>query len=141
MATCLSFDEIVALGEPQIARLLEIGNRFEDAYESGACEAFSKQVRNVESFLVQTYVIAISIARRSDLNETLTIWEKMEDFCTSALKVLSDLKNKYSDCGTPELHDLALDYKLACQKRYNNISEEIECQNIKIPEGLFPETK
>jgi hypothetical protein len=36
-------------------------------------------------------------------------------------------------------HDLALDDKLACSKRYHNILEEIEYQKTQLPKGLFPE--
>jgi hypothetical protein len=140
MSTCLNFDDIVALGEPQIAHLQTVGDSFPDSEAPGACIAFSKQVRIVESFLTQTYAVAASIARRSeDLTEVSTVWDRMGKFCTVALHVLTGLKNKYPYCGTPELHDLALDYKLACSKRYHNSLEEIECQKNQLPKGLFPE--
>ncbi len=140
MSTCLNFEDVVALGESQVSILQKTGDSFPDSVSPGACIAFSKQVRNLESSLTQTYAVAALIARRSnDLTEVSSIWEQMGHFCTATLDVLTGLKNKYPFCGTPELHDLALDYKLACSKRYHNILDEIECQKNTLPKGLFPE--
>ena len=140
MSTCLSFEDIVALGDPQISHLEEIGQTFLDANTRGACEAFSKQVRLLESCLVQTYAVAASIARKSDdLLEVSQIWDRMRQFCTKVLQVLTGLKDKYPDCGTPELYDLALDYSLACTKRHHNTLDELACQTTPLPKGLFPE--
>jgi len=140
MSTCLNFDDIVALGEPQVALLQKVGDSFPDSEHPGACIAFTRQVRILESFLTQTYAVAASIARKSDdLSEVSKIWDRMGMFCTVALHVLTGLKSKYPYCGTPELHALALDYKLACSKRYRNTLEEIECQKNQLPKGLFPE--
>lgn len=123
-----------------MASLQEIGRSFPDADAPGACEAFSKQVRTLESFLIQTYAVAASIAGKSDdLTEISGVWNRMSQFCTLALHALSELKGKYPYCGTPHVHDLALDYKIACEKRYHNTLEELECQRITPPAGLFPE--
>jgi hypothetical protein len=140
MATYLSFEDIVALAKPQVTHLQEVGDSFPHSEAPGACEAFTKQVRLLESFLTQTYAVAASITRKSDdVIEVSQVLGHMSLFCTSVLHALSGLKDKYPYCGTPQLHDLALDYKLACEKRYHNALEELECQKITLPKGLFPE--
>ena len=39
--------------------------------------------------------------------------------------------------GTPELHNLALDYKAAAEKRYQQNLEATVCQKTPLPEGLL----
>ena len=63
----------------------------------------------------------------------------MEGFCDLALGVMKSKKNEIAYCSTPELYDLALDYKLACQKRHKGVLEEIECASKEMPKKLFPE--
>ena len=63
----------------------------------------------------------------------------MSFFCQSALAILTSLKHKYPDCGTPALYDMVLDYKLACDKRYRGAMEELACQKTEFPKGLLPE--
>jgi hypothetical protein len=67
------------------------------------------------------------------------IWKAIEGFCDFTITTLKDLKDKYPGCGTPELYDLALDYKLACQKRHRGAIEEATCQKVAMPDRLFPE--
>ena len=140
MSTCLSLRDLVEINQPQIADLQRVGNAFFDSEAPGACEAFSKQVRLVEGVLTQTYGVATVIARKTaDLNEVAEIWGLMSVFCNSVMHVLSALRHKYPDCGTPELYDLSLDYKLASHKRYRGVLQEIACQTAEFPKGLLPE--
>ena len=139
MATCLNFEDILEIGRPQLEQLQQVGDSFPTADAPGACEAFAKQVRLLEGVLTQTYAIGVSIARRADdLHEVAHVWERMGLFCTAAVQRLTQLKQKYPYCGTPQLFDLSLDYKLACEKRLRSALEEIECQKQEIPKGLFP---
>jgi hypothetical protein len=139
MAICLNFEELIQIGEPQLDHLKQVGNAYPDAFAPGACVAFAKQVRLLEGFITQAYVVAVSIAKKADdLHEVANVWERMGMFCTSSLHTLALLKNKYPDCGTSQLYDLTLDYKLACDKRYRSVIEEIECQKQDLPTGLFP---
>lgn len=141
MPVCLSFDDILQLGAPQLAHLEQVGDSFEDVDAPGACEAFSKEVRLLEGFLTNTYAVAVSVSKRAeDLTEVAQVWERMAAFCANALHTLARLKDKYPECGTVDLYDLALDYKLACEKRFRSVMEEIECQNQSLPKGLFPAT-
>lgn len=102
---------------------------------------FTRQVKQVEGVLRNTYGIAASLAKKAEtLEEVAEIWGQMSELCDQALQALRTLKDKYADCGTPELYDLALDYKLACDERHRNVLEEIACARREFPKGLFPGT-
>ena len=116
-----------------------IGNHYPDAAAPGAREAFTRQVRLVEGVVMATYGLAAATARKADaLEEVAEIWQGMSTFCQPALEILAVLKDKYPGCGTPELYDAVLDYKLAADKRYKGVQEEIACQKVEAPKGLFP---
>ncbi|HEY3760220.1 MAG TPA: hypothetical protein VGN23_00535 [Verrucomicrobiae bacterium] len=139
MKTCLSFNDILQVDQPQIDEMQRVGNSFPDGSTVEACTAFSRQVRRLEGFVVLTYGMAAASAKKADdLNEVAEIWGKMSNFCHSALQILANLKDKYSQCGTPELYDLVLDYKSAADKRRAGTLEEASCQKMELPKGLFP---
>ena len=130
MPTYLSFDQIFAAGPIGVKKLLEVGDTFANADQPGACEAFTRQVHSLESFVKETYRIAIIVARKSDdTGEVVQIFSTLSSFCGGAMGVLTDLRKKYPDCGTPQLYDLILDYKIACDQRRNNLLAELECPN------------
>ena len=79
--------------------------------------------------------------KADELSEVAEVWSRMSFFCRSAMVALSSLKNKYPYCGTPELYDMVLDYKLACEKRYRGAMEEVACQKTEFPKGLLPEIR
>ena len=139
MKTCVSFDDLLQINRPQIDEMQRIGDSFSDPNVPGACEAFTRQVKIVESILIQTYGLGTALAKRAEeLREVAEIWNGMSSFCNVAFQALSSLKDKFPYCGTPQLYDLALDYKLACDKRHRGVLEEIACQSTEFPKGLFP---
>ncbi len=140
MKACLNFEDILQVGQPQLLEIQRLGETLPNAEMPEACAIFSRQVRIIEGVVVQTYGVAASLTRKSDdLNEIAEIWSRMSFFCQSALQILSGLKIKYPSCGTSELYDLILDYKLACDKRDKGVLEESACQKMDFPPGLFPE--
>ncbi len=140
MKTCLNFDDLLQINRPQIDEMQRVGESFPDPNSPSACEAFTQQVRLVEGLLRQTYRVAVALTKKTeDLREIAEIWSHMSDFCNSTLQALVSLKHPYPYCGTPQLYDLALDYKLACDKRHRGVLEEITCQSTEFPKGLFPE--
>jgi len=140
MSACISFQDLVAINQPQVAALEQIGGSFPDAQSPGACEAFSRQVRQVEGVLRNTYGVAAALVRKAEtLEEVSATWRQMSDLCNQALQSLKVLKDKYPYCRTPELYDLALDYKLASEKRFQHIMEELACQKKEFPKGVFLE--
>jgi hypothetical protein len=140
MKTCISFEDLLHIHRPQIDEMRTVGESFSNPNSPEASEAFGRHVRIVEGTLRQTYREAAALAKRTkDLGEVGEIWSAMSTFCNRALQSLAAFRDKYPDCGTSEAHDLALDYKLACDQRYRGVLEEIECQSTEVPKGLFPE--
>lgn len=136
---CIEFIDIVRSNEHQVDLLTELAAQHPDPESPGVCEVLSRQVRMVESVVVATYVIAVDTTRKTDdLPQIAFLWKSMGQLCDKALGVVSDLKDRYLYCGTPELYDRLLDYKNACSSRYDRVNEEILCQTMPTPEGLFP---
>jgi hypothetical protein len=139
MKTCLSFSDLLDVSRPQIDEMQRIGDAYPDATSYDACVAFSRQVRLVEGIVVQTYGVAATVAKKAgDLEEVAEVWHGMSRFCQSAMEMLADLKHKYPSCGTPQLYDLLLDYKLAADQRFKGTMEEAACQTTEFPPGLLP---
>lgn len=139
MKACLDFDDILGVGRPQIAETQRLAEACSETESQGACAAFTRQVRLLEGVVVHTYGVAATLARRAeDLREVAEIWRRMSHFCQETLSSLGGLKDQYAACGTPELYDLVLDYKLASDKRHKGVLEEIACQKTDLPEGLLP---
>jgi hypothetical protein len=137
---CIEFTEILEIYRPEIDDVKRVGNEFSNPDEEGACAAFSSQVQALEYGVAKVYQIAVRAARKArTLEETAQVWNEVIRFCQAALQVLAGLKDKFPDCGTPQLYDLVLDYKLAADKRHQRIAEEMACQMTPFPEGLLPE--
>jgi hypothetical protein len=66
MKLCLSFDDVLGAGQPQIAELLRLGSAHAGAQAPGAGVAFSRQARLVEGGVVQTYGVAAALARKAE---------------------------------------------------------------------------
>lgn len=138
MTTCLDFEQLF-VPDSRVEKLKAVGDRFSTHEEPGASEAFSKEVGSIETFTRLFYGAAMLYARKTeDPQEILALIKRVSEFCKDALQALVQLKAKYPDCGTPELYDMVLDYKMACDQRYGNLIEEIECQDLT---GLFPVAK
>jgi len=140
MSACISFEDLIQINQPQVAELERIGGSFPDDRTPEACEAFSRQVKQVQGVLRNTYGVAASMARKADsLEDVAELWRQMSKLCNQTIQSLTVLTEKYPSCGTPALYDLALDFKLASEKRYQQVMEEIACQKKPFPKGLFPE--
>ena len=139
MSICLPFDDLVAVSTVHLGTLASVASQIDSKSEQ-SCLVFASLVEGLEEVLRQTYQAAAKSAREADNSaDTASVWEKMGVFADGVLNGLFSLKEVYIDCGTPELYDLALDYKLACQRRYADSQEEAACQNEnRIPAGLFP---
>ncbi|MEI6390782.1 MAG: hypothetical protein WCT12_06720 [Verrucomicrobiota bacterium] len=142
MSVSLNFNDFLGVGQPQIEEMQRIGDAYADPNVPGACEAFTRQVRIVQGIVIQTYGVAAALAKKADdVSEVVEIWSRMSFFCRAAMVSLSSLKHKYPYCGTPQLYDMVLDYKLACDKRYRGAMEELACEKTEFPKGLLPEMR
>ena len=136
---CIEFSDIIRSSERQVDLLNLVADKNPDLDVPGACENFSRQVRMVESVVSGTYVLAVELTRKTEsLSEIAAVWKGLEGVCNKALQAVGGLKEKYPACGTPELYDRLLDYKLACTRRHDEANEEILCQTMTTPKGLFP---
>ena len=132
--------EVTNLTRSPVEELRFVGERLDPA-KADSITLFSKRVAAVEAVLKFAYKMAALAAKRSETPEQeADVWRDMNEIADSIITILNSLKGKFPDGGTPELYDLALDYKLAAEKRYSLTLESIKCQNLPMPEGLFPQT-
>jgi hypothetical protein len=104
----------------------------------GSCETFATHVHRVEAALAHTFqLVAYVSIREADPAKAAAHWRKMSQFCDLAIKALKKLKDKFPNCGTNAVYDLALDYKLASDERHCQNLRDSECQTLEIPAGLF----
>ena len=138
MNAALDLKDLARLSQAPLDRMAELGASLDPGDETGHV-AFSRQVAAVQAVLKQTYQAAALLARRAaDCEEAAQIWKTMSDYANHVLVLLSVLKERYPRAGTTELHDLALDYKAAADKRYQSNLEATLCQKTPLPEGLLP---
>jgi hypothetical protein len=140
MAACLSLNDFVASHKVEVERTWKVAHSL-DPKAPESCGVFGQQVRALGRSLDSTYRAAALLARRTErVAELAEIWKAVSVACDEVLGALKSLKDDYPGCGTPELYDLALDYKSAASKRYELNREAIEWSNEKMPDRLFPET-
>jgi hypothetical protein len=138
MSSCL--DQIVETNEAQVEALRRHAATHPDTTQETACMAFRRQVSLVEGAITNSFALVTSIAKKTDdLAEIAKMWQAMSRACEHAINLVSELKDSYPFCGTRELYNLLLDYKIACDERYHGVSDEILCQTMPTPTGLFPE--
>jgi hypothetical protein len=123
-----------------VAELERLGDAL-DPQDTDSCSQFGNRVFAVQAALVQTYRIIAHVATREAApDQAAELWRQMEEFCDQTLNALRKLKAKFPYCGTPQLYDLALEYRLAASKRYQQNLQDAECLQDPIPAGLFPKT-
>jgi hypothetical protein len=136
--------ELDAVNRCQISEM-EKAARELDPGSPDSCIQFGRHVQNVQAAIIHTYqIVAYQAIRDKDPAVAAARWKAMSDFCDAALATLKDLKNAHPHCGTPELYDLALDYKSAAFDRYLANQEDSECLKAnkgEIPSGLFPKMR
>ena len=129
-----------AVNHCQISEMANAGRTLDPA-RNDSCVRFGQHVRNVQAAIVHTYqMTAYAALREADPGKAAILWQQMTELCDAAFVELVRLKEVYPHCGTPELYDLTLDYKIASQKRYAQNTEDAECQKIPVPNGLFQTT-
>ena len=143
MPACLEFRDFFEVNEPAISELKAFGERHTDEtiIDEDTCKVFSKTVKTLEGNLRHTYGLMANATRKTEsLEEIAEIWQMMRNYCAVILKAVQDLVERFPHCGTPELHNLALDYWLACDERHREAEGEIACQQKAFPKAIFPKT-
>lgn len=139
MNPCLTIKDLVELNQEEVLRTTEKAASL-DSKAPAASAIFGQQVKALHVSLLSTYRLAAHLAKRTeDVGMLAEIWKAVSRACDEILRVLQTLKDDYPLCGTPELYDLALDYKNAANKRYELNREAVEWKNETMPAGLFPE--
>ena len=127
-----------AFNRCNVSEMERVGKALDPSMED-SCAKFGRMVSIVQSALVHTYgIFTFAAVREKDPKQAAILWESMSDFCDVALNALKSLKEKFPHCGTPEVYDMALDYKLASEERYTQNLRDSECLILPIPAGLFP---
>ena len=140
MNDILDSEVLNSVNRCQIAEMEKMGREL-DPQQPNSCERFGERVRQVEAAIRHTWQLtAFASLREADPATAAKLWKRMSELCDRSLAVLKEFKDKYSFCGTPELYDLTLDYKIAADKRHYQNLEDAECVQTPPPNGLFPPT-
>jgi len=138
MNAAVNLEDLTRLNQAPLDQMAQLGANL-DRRDETAHTAFSRQVAAVQAVLRQTYQAAARLPRRpADCEEAAQIWKTMSEYANHVMVILSVLKDRYPQAGTAELHDLALDYKAAAERRYEANLEATLCQKTPLPEGLLP---
>lgn len=139
MSCTLTVQEALDVFRPQIDEFQRLGDKFPDGSSEEACTEFSRQVSIGEGALHAAYRITVKAVRHDeDPGNVAGCWSLFLNFCDGLACLLNKLKGRFPHCGTVELYDQTLDYRLAATKRKEHALEEKECLAKGIPEGLFP---
>lgn len=134
----ISLETLGSINRCQIHEMEMAGQQLDPAAEV-SCKEFGHKVRNVQAAIIHTHQVVAHLAiQQPDPEAAAMLWKEMNELCDAALLVLKDLKDKYPYCGTPELYDLALDYKIIADKNYKQNLEDAECAKLTPPNGMFP---
>lgn len=122
----------------QVAEMEKWGEKL-DPNHADSCQKFWFHVRDVQSAIIHSYkIIAFSALREPDPKKAAGLWGEMSKLCEKAMAVMASLRSRYPQCGTSELYDLVLDYKIKADERYSSNLEDWECSKTPPPKGLFP---
>lgn len=128
----VDFKDVDALNRCDVSEMERFGNQLDPELPE-SCEEFGQHVQKVQAALIHTYaMIARSAVRKENPADAAALWEIMRDFCDFTVEKLENLKERFPLCGTPELYDLSLDYRLAAEEGYDQNTRDAECLNLPI---------
>jgi hypothetical protein len=134
----LDLATVDTLNRCNLSEMEKVGKSL-DPQAPEACEQFGRHVKKVEAALIHTYgIVAYVAVYQTSPGDAAKLWKLMSEFCEVALNVLRNMKERFRYCGTPELYDLALDYKILSDEKYQQNLRDSECLSLKIPSQLFP---
>ncbi|PWU21970.1 MAG: hypothetical protein C5B50_00415 [Verrucomicrobia bacterium] len=141
MNAALDLKDLARLNQAPLDQMAQLGATLSPSDTAGQV-VFARQIAAVEAVLKQTYQAAALLAKRAaDCAEAAQIWKTMSEYANHVMTGLNVLKDRYPQAGATELHDLALDYKSAAEKRCQANLEATLCQKTPLPEGLLPPLK
>lgn len=135
MECAAKLGQVLESYHPQIVELGRLGKLYPNGEDPEACEAFTRQVQILNGLTAAAYGFVVECLKKCDDPQQVSdCWSRFISFADELLGLLSELKERFPHCGTPEFHDSALDYRLAAAKRKRNAEEEIECLKKGIPD-------
>jgi hypothetical protein len=136
----ISLETLVSLNQGPFAEMVRTAAQLDPANQHSSWK-FTKCVMGCETALKQMYRASALLAKEAenDVDEA-QIWKQMVVYADGVIKTLAELKGTYPECGTPELYNLALDYRSAAQERFEASLSAKECQTNQALSRLFPQT-
>ena len=126
----MNFHDLIDLGDEEISSLSQNGPSPES------------RARRAEGMLRHLYALAASVAKTSEtLEEARDVWSTMNQICRKALQAAARLRESGGHGSADALENVALDFMTECEKRLKHVLEEISCQSLVMPPGLFPSLK
>src|SRR6266567_1344683 len=105
MNATLDLSDLIRLGQAPLDQMAEASSHL-DPSDEAARAAFARLIAVVEAVLKQTWQAAALLAKRAaDCEEAAGVWRGMSDYANQVIIILSALKDRHPQCGTPELHD------------------------------------
>jgi hypothetical protein len=139
-AQCITLQDFAEMTSEEVEQVRKSAANYNGA-NSASRENLDKQVRSLESLVSTSYKLAVRLAKRTtNLNELCEIWKAASDICDSFLEEARGLKESRPECGASQLYDLALNYKNAALKRYQQNFEALQWEATPSPAGLFPKS-
>lgn len=136
----ISLETLVSLNQGPFAEMVRTAEQL-DPSDQGSCGKFTKCVVRCETALKQMYRASALLAKEAEDDAVEgQIWKQMVVYADGVIKTLAELKGIYPECGTPELYNLALDYRSAAQERFEVSLSAKECQTNQALSHLFPQT-
>lgn len=134
----LDLDTVDTLNRCSLSEMEKVGHSLNPQMPD-SCGQFRGHVKKVEAALIYTYGLVSFIAvHRKDPFDAANLWKQMSAFCEAALTTLREMKDRFPYCGTPEVYDMALDYKIASDEKYQQNLRDSECLSLPIPGRFFP---
>jgi hypothetical protein len=139
MKPCIPIEEFTDLANTW-SGLFATAMKYPDETSGDACIEFSEKVAILQTMLKVTYRdFALSARETETPADEMSVWLKAISYCDSLAETMTVVLDRFPHCGTQELHDLALDYRSSCMKRFENARKGLACKKTGLPKNLFPE--
>ncbi|HEY0551882.1 MAG TPA: hypothetical protein VGF13_19925 [Verrucomicrobiae bacterium] len=136
----ISLETLVTLNQGPFDEMVRAGEQLDPANQN-SCWKFTRCVWSCETALKQMYRASVLLAKEAESDAIeAQIWKQMVSYADGAIQTLARFEKIYPECGTPELYNLALDYRTAAQERFEASLSAKECQTNPAMARLFPQT-
>jgi len=136
----ITLETLVTLNQGPFDEMIRTAESMDPASQNSSWR-FTRCVHSCETALRQMYRASVLLAKEAENDEAeAQIWKQMVAYSDRAIQTLAKFEKIYPDCGTPELYNLALDYRNAAQERFEASLSANACQTNPAITRLFPQT-